>query len=407
MLERTHFEHGRFKIRAVGVVALLGTIVAFVLSMLCIFAGSKPNMMEKYDLFTLNLTRLGDNFLYDIDNTASHILVRSLLDQHIGKRDLDHNLAGRNPSPIVESAAIVTPAPTPAATLRPRDIFSSASARAGSDLGGIESAGSSDIGGIESDGSSITSRAGSDISSATSRIASDASSALGSVSTELANALAQEFTEMKEKLDIHDWYSVHLLDYCEGYYVPNKSDISNTTIDGLPAPAYPHEKITKNATSCTKHTLASDFDPKVALLALYCIGVAFTGLSLLLSAVSAFRFGWVGPFINIFLSLLAFFFLGISSIIAQGLAVGAAKLITALGDDFGVAAYKGSDFFKLTWTATALMLLNVVIWTWEFGHRFRMEFRQHLDPMLGGFKRGLNPSRRSKVYEKGAAAPYA
>ncbi|KAL9067566.1 MAG: hypothetical protein Q9157_006770 [Trypethelium eluteriae] len=403
MLERTHYENGRFKVRAVGVVALLGTIAAFVLSMLCIFAGSKPNMMENYDLFTLNLTRLGDNFIYDIDNAASHILVRSLLDQHIGKRDL----AIRNPSPIVENVAIVTPAPTPAATLSPRGIFSSATAKAGSDLGGIESAGSSDIGGIESDGSSITSRAGSDFSSATSRIASDASSALGSVSTELANALAKEFTEMKENLDIHDWYSVHLLDYCEGYYVPNKSDISNTTIDGLPAPAYPHEKITKNATSCTKHTLASDFDPKVALLALYCIGVAFTGLSLLLSAVSAFRFGWVGPFINIFLSLLAFFFLGISSIIAQGLAVGAAKLITALGDEFGVAAYKGSDFFKLTWTATALMLLNTVIWTWEFGHRFRMEFRQHLDPMLGGFKRGFNPTGRPSVYEKRGADPYS
>lgn len=68
MLERSHFEHGRIKLRALGLVALLGTIAAFVLTMLCIFAGSKPNMMENYDMFTVRSKMIQLCEVYIADN---------------------------------------------------------------------------------------------------------------------------------------------------------------------------------------------------------------------------------------------------------------------------------------------------------------------------------------------------
>ena len=54
MLERSHFERRGLRLRALGLVSVLGTVIAFVFAMLCIFAGSKPNMMEDYDMFTVS-----------------------------------------------------------------------------------------------------------------------------------------------------------------------------------------------------------------------------------------------------------------------------------------------------------------------------------------------------------------
>ena len=352
----------------------------------------------------LNLTRLGDNIEADIYNELNKALsVRSLLNEHIGTQESNPNLPVRTPTAIVASSTTATPATTLVATLAPRGEFSSI-------FGDGTSAIESHFSGAKSDGSSLTSRVGSDVSSATSRIASDASSITSRLASDAASALAplktdvmevlnREFTDLKNDLGLKDWYSIHLLDYCEGYYVPNKTN-SSVAPDGVPAPVSPGMKIAKNVTSCTKHTIASDFDPKVALLILYYVGSALTGLSLILSCISAFRFGWAGPFINVVLSLLAFFFLGVASALATGISVEAAKLITSLGKDFGIAAYKGSNFFKLTWTATALMLMNAVIWTLEFGHGFKNEFRSHLQPAWRGFRNGLTPGSRPSLYQR-------
>ncbi|KAI9657752.1 MAG: hypothetical protein M1821_002928 [Bathelium mastoideum] len=389
MLEHSHIQHGRLKLRALGVVALLSTIAAFILTILCIFAGSKPNMMENYDMFTLNLTRFGDNLIIDLDNDLSNL--PSLITGHLAKREVNALVPVRTPSPVLRGPITETPATTPSPTLAPRDFRS--------DL----SAGESDIGShasnLESDASSATSRVGSDISSETSKIASEATSAIGALPSEFEAELNKEFMKLKTDLDMPDWYSVHLLDYCQGYYSPNSSDQTNSTIHGIPAPVYPGQKVTKQVISCTKHTLLSDFDPKTALLIVYWIAVVFIGLSLILSFISAFSLGWVGPFLNVWLSLGAFFFIGVASALTTGIAVGAAKLITALGNDFGLAAYQGDNFFKLTWTPTALMLLNAIIWAWEFGHRFRRDFGAHLSPAWQGLKNGLNPTAASRAYE--------
>ena len=78
MLEHTHIRRGRIGLRALGVVSVLGTIAAFVLTILCIFAGSKPNMMENYDMFTVRSKKiqLDEAFLTNGCFTAQHHSVR-------------------------------------------------------------------------------------------------------------------------------------------------------------------------------------------------------------------------------------------------------------------------------------------------------------------------------------------
>ena len=55
-------------------------------------------------------------------------------------------------------------------------------------------------------------------------------------------------TDVAEALNIHDFYSAHVLDYCEGYYTPGP--VANLT-----------EEPSKNVTHCSKLKSFFQFDP--------------------------------------------------------------------------------------------------------------------------------------------------
>ena len=360
----------------------------------------------------LNITRFGDNLIYDLDQDLSDL--EKGITGHLVRRDLSPGLPARTPSPILSGPITEIPATTPSPTLAPRGVRSELSdmtSDIGSHASDIKSDASSLTSEVVSDYSSETSKVVSAYSSETSKIVSEATSAIGALPSELTNELNKEFMRLKQDVGLYDWYSVHLIDYCWGFYSPNISDVANATVYGIPAPVHPGQKVTKQVVNCDKRSTLSDFDPKTAVLVLYWIAVIFIGLSLILSSISAFRFGWVGPFINIFISLIGFFFIALGSALTTGFSAEAAKLIDALGKDFGISAYKGENFFKLTWTATALMLLNVIIWAWEFEHRFKNDFRQHLRPIWNGFKGGMTRRKAATgTYEKeqygGTGDPY-
>jgi hypothetical protein len=127
------------------------------------------------------------------------------------------------------------------------------------------------------------------------------SSIITDIEGDIQTAVDGVIEDIAHALHIHDFYSVHLLDYCEGYYEP--SPIANAT-------ASP----TKNVTHCSSQTSGFTFDPTAILqsellpginlsdlkwpseiqdtidavnmatkatFVIYCIGVSFAGLAIL------------------------------------------------------------------------------------------------------------------------------
>ncbi|MCJ1426663.1 hypothetical protein MMC29_004566, partial [Sticta canariensis] len=269
------------------VLSLLSCLVAFVLSLLCIFAGSKSGYLENANLLTLNTSRLG------------HLVLQE-------PKGLDPN----------------------------------------SFLGHI-------VGAVE-----------------------------GGIN-ELVGDIA---TSIAKELHIHDFYSIHLLDYCEGFYTP--SPIANDTL-------HP----TKNVTHCSKRTpsfhfnatnviqqeLKSDISlpdlewPSAiqdgvgmaertirAMFVFYCIGVAATGLALVGVVFGMLVVNKLTAIFNFMLTMSAFISLALASIISTKFIDKAVKLINEAGDKAGIAAYKGNTFLGMTWAATGLIFLACVAWIYEF-----------------------------------------
>lgn len=58
-------KRGRFQ--PLAILPLLVLMTAFILSFLCVFAGHKSGFMDNYPIFTLNVTRMGQNFIQELD----------------------------------------------------------------------------------------------------------------------------------------------------------------------------------------------------------------------------------------------------------------------------------------------------------------------------------------------------
>lgn len=74
------------------------------------------------------------------------------------------------------------------------------------------------------------------------------SSLLSSIESSIKGDINSVVTDVTKRLGIHDFYSVHLLDYCEGYYTPTA--VANST-------SQPY----KNVTKCSNQTGLFHFDP--------------------------------------------------------------------------------------------------------------------------------------------------
>lgn len=139
-------------------IPLIFSMVSFVLTMLCLFAGSKKGFMEDYHVIVFNTSTLGQNF------------VKSLADG--------------------DSSSSATTA--------------SATATSTSSSGGILGGG---IGGIISTiEASATAVVGS--------IESEAASILNDIGNDIADKLSDE-------LGIDQFYAIHVMDLCQGDYNPN------------------------------------------------------------------------------------------------------------------------------------------------------------------------------------------
>lgn len=150
-------------------IPLLLSVVSFVLTILALLAGHKEGFMEDYHVVLFNTSTLGHNF---IQNLA----------------DGDFSASASSSS----SSSTSTPTST---------ITSAASTSTSGFLGDIDPGGF-----FSSVEASATALVGS--------LESEAASILNDIGNDVADKLAQE-------LGIEQFYSVHVMDLCQGYYEPN------------------------------------------------------------------------------------------------------------------------------------------------------------------------------------------
>jgi hypothetical protein len=201
------------------------------------------------------------------------------------------------------------------------------------------------------------------------------------VQSDLTHAAA----DLAKAFGLYDFYSAHILNYCEGYFVPGP--VPNATV--------PKNSISKNVVHCSHVDLLSVFDPQSilrqqlgvgglglddldwptqmstgldalskaqhAMKWLYVATAGFTCVALATTVVQTCLFGGVVMNLPIWIAESAgLLTLSLASGLVTAFAVGSTKLINSLGQDFGVCATVGVKFLSLTWAAVTAMLISVL-----------------------------------------------
>ncbi|KXT01803.1 hypothetical protein AC578_2023 [Pseudocercospora eumusae] len=340
-----------------AILPVLVTFTAFVLSFLCVFAGNSPGMMDDYAVFTLNVSRIGQNAVNKIDDKIMGFNISKI----VSKRSLPADVEAF-PTPVaLAPRAEITLAPELDIALMARDIDSlvgdltegvaSLKSEAGGKITSVQSA-------IGSKATAIASGVESGINSIEALAASKISSALNSAQTSVVEAINDTYMDFIEEMDLSDFYAIHLRTTCSGEYVmPNGT---NVTI-GVSAP--PPNGTEKHIVTCDQH---SDLNPLIFIRVLYYISIICLGLALLLSIWSVISFSRKKVIANIIFILPALGFLALASVSSHGIAIGASAVLNFLGDGVGIQANKGGKFIALTWATTILVLVDVGLWVLLF-----------------------------------------
>ncbi|KAJ4355188.1 hypothetical protein N0V95_003148 [Ascochyta clinopodiicola] len=225
----------------------------------------------------------------------------------------------------------------------------------------------------------------------------DSSNPITNLLNEIPNTISSTINdaigEVTAKLGIEDFYSAHMLNYCEGQYTPIET--ANATVS--------QSDISKNVTECSKNRAMYKFDPTAileealnkttglnvtlddlnwpsdidkgiktlnalmaAMFVLYCIAIALIFVALFAAALAVLLSGRLTACVNFLLAILAFLAIGLASALVTAVMLKATHLINDKGAEIGLQASWGGKFLALTWAATALMLVVVVTWVVEF-----------------------------------------
>ncbi|KXT16544.1 hypothetical protein AC579_6279 [Pseudocercospora musae] len=348
---------GRHQFQPYAILPVLVTLTAFILSFLCVFAGNKPGMMDDYAVFTLNVSRIGQNAVNKIDEKIMGFNISKI----VSKRSLPAHVEAF-PTPVaLAPRAEITLAPELDIALMARDIDSlvgdltegvaSLKSEAGGKITSVQSA-------IGSKATAIASGVESGINSIEALAASKISSALNSAQTSVVEAINDTYMDFIEEMHLSDFYAIHLRTTCLGEYVmPNGT---NVTI-GVSAP--PPNGTEKHIVACDQH---SNLNPLIFIRMLYYISIICLGLALLLSIWSVISFSRKKVIANVIFILPALGFLALASVSSHGIAIGAAAVLNFLGDGIGIQANKGGKFIALTWATTILVLVNLGLWVLLF-----------------------------------------
>jgi hypothetical protein len=209
-----------------------------------------------------------------------------------------------------------------------------------------------------------------------------------SLTDSITNEVNEKIDEFRERAGIEDWYSAHMLNFCEGQYTPD--EVANATLK--------QDDISKNVTECSKSKAMYKFNPTDiiqralnktgvditlqdlqwpediqtgidtlnalmgAMFVLYVIAICLIFLTLVTSLVGILTAGKLSAWLNIGLTLLAFLAIGLASALVTAVMIKGADIINEHGNKIGLEALYGSKFLALTWAATGLMLLALFAW---------------------------------------------
>lgn len=288
--------------RLTALFPVLCATIALILSFLCVFAGTNHDMIEPYDLFTLNTSRIGVDYFNKQHNTSTPSLNTTTSGGIFGK--FIHNVT-------------------------------------------------------------------TEIKNVTTKVEDN-------IEEDINNALRS----LAKDIGLHDFYSVHVLDYCEGFFQPNGTSRRNVTYCSNEKGQFSfnvtqvlqrelnasHVNVTlsqiqwPSAISDGIHDLRLAFH---ATAVFYYIAIIVTGLAFLASIVGVFVHGRISALLNIGLAGLAFLTLMVASAIATSLATKATDVINKYGKDVDINAARGDKFIALTWAGTALMFIAGAAWFGE------------------------------------------
>ncbi|KAK5684504.1 hypothetical protein LTS10_004374 [Elasticomyces elasticus] len=352
------------KLRLLAVIPVIITAIALLLSILCVYAGSKPGFMSGTAVFTLNTTRIGVPVLESLDNKIMAI--------HFKRAEPNEML-----SPTV------TAMPTTLITMAPRGLgsaLSSLTADAGSDIDSLTAgAGSA----VHSTSSIVHSKA----SSIESAVSSKATSALGAAQTSIIKAVNNAYHDAISELDLKGFYAIHISATCEGTYQFKNG--TNVTVgdSGLPTKGT-HMVVDK----CSPHGV---IDPMQLIRILYWIGIVLTAITFGLAVGGLVRPTRKMALVNIFGTIPAFIFICLASSVTHGIAVGAEHLVNFLGSHIGVEGKSGAKFLQLTWATVILLVINMAFYGLLFFLSGRNAAPQPAPSGLGWSRK--RPDRTSQI----------
>ena len=340
------------------IASILNVFIALLISVLCIYAGTAPTMMEDYAIFSVNMSRFGENVIRELESR-----IAPNLDLKRSEPQLAH-------FPV---AALTAP-PTTLTTMAPRDISSDlgslkdqAGSQVTSAVSGVYSVATSAASGVQDTVTSVKSDLGSAVTSAASgvhdavtsnqaSVGSYVAGVYGALQTDLASAIDVAYAEVLDSMNISDFYNVYVSTTCSGTYImPNGT---NVTV-GYMGPSPPNGTI-KHIDVCNKHT---GLDPLVYLPYLYWLGVICTIIALYHAFMGIFLTSGKVAFLNVMATFPAFGFILAASAVSSGIALGATrKFVTVVGMETGFSTV-GGKFSLLTWSATFFLTSNMFIWS--------------------------------------------
>jgi hypothetical protein len=151
------------------------------------------------------------------------------------------------------------------------------------------------------------------------------SSLLNDIEGDIDSLLNDVASDIARAFDIHDFYTAHIMNFCEGYYEPN------TTVTREQHPS-------ENVTFCSNRTAFFHFDPTATIQSelapginltdihwpsgiedaikavetasklmfiFYCIGIGFAGLALIGAAWGVLASGRISAFVNFTLDIVS------------------------------------------------------------------------------------------------------
>ena len=238
----------------------------------------------------------------------------------------------------------------------------------------------------------------------------DIENELGSFKNWMEDEIKDGINSLAQILGVHDFYSAHIMNFCEGYYVPGP--MPNATVE--------KGSIYRNVTECSNKTAMYHFNPtntlskelnestnglvdlskihwpdevhdglnalrmaQRAMFVLYCIAIGFIFLAMAFAAGSLFTSRRLVAAINFVMDLLAFLAIMVSSAIVTFIARKSTHIINEYGDNIGISANQGNKFLALTWATTGLVFISMLVWLVDFfrGKSDRSRYRH--EPKYG------------------------